>query len=127
MPCNALATAAARIAKIENLEALLANPEAIEVMRILMAQLWEVRESDILVRKDRNFVRLEYNGRYVQLQAQAGLVAFPAANLDKIRSILDSVVAIALQLNFQKAVAANYRILEQQRAPDGSLLLTVDL
>lgn len=126
-PCNAVAVRQARMVKVNNAEALLSSPEALAVCKKLLAQLWEMDENMISVDKGRDFVRFNAGLWYVRIWDKGGVEANPVRFLEQIKSMLDTVIPLALQLRVQAAVAAEYQILGQQRAAAGELVLTVEL
>lgn len=127
MPCDAIGLRSARLAALSNAEALMQSPEALAVCRKLLAGVWSTDEAKIGVKKSDGDVVLNFGSWYVRVPPNGNVLVYPDTYASQVKSILDSAVKIALQLKVQKAVAARYQIVEQQRARNGALVISVDL
>lgn len=127
-PCNARAVQTARLNV--DISAILDNQVAIDACAKLIASLWGIPESEVAIGKRNDLVRFDAGGgiaRTVILHRSGLIEAWPGQDLDALKALIEQVAGLVLQQNVRQAIAAQYQILEEQTAPNGALVLSIEL
>jgi len=127
MTCGAIAV---RFAKLNvDVSSILGNLVAIQACANLLASLWEMAENEVAVQPGREFVRFDAgNGtaKSVILYKDGRIEVWPDVNLNEIKTLFEQVAGLIIQQKVRQAVAVQYQILEEQTAPNGALVLSIE-
>ena len=125
MPCGAVAVQTARL----NVDAsiIVHNNVAIEALSNLFKKLWGTDEIGVSKGTDRVQFSGRKVGKSVLIFDRGGIQVFPNEELLNVKALVEQVAGLIIQARVRQAVAAQYQILEEQQAPNGALILTVEL
>jgi len=128
MTCGAIAVRSAKLNV--DVSSILGNLVAIQACANLLASLWGMAENEVAVQPGREFVRFDAgNGtaKSVILYKDGRTEVWPDVNLNEIKTLFEQVAGLIIQQKVRQAVAAQYQILEEQTAPNGALVLSIEL
>jgi len=128
MTCGAVAVRSAKLNV--DVSSILGNPVAIQACVNLLASLWGMAENEVAVQPGREFVRFDASSgtaRSVILYKDGRIEVWPDVNLNEIKTLFEQVAGLIIQQKVRQAVAAQYQILEEQTAPNGALVLSIEL
>jgi hypothetical protein len=134
MPCNAIATARAQVAQ-ESLRKLLTD----ELVSVVVFDYLRLKYKDLILREDATWSGVAFimGGTY-RIHILNGAVrvnggwsgeittACAAIAID-LTSFLTKTAGLIFQQKTRQAVASRYAISEEQRSPNGALVLSVEL
>jgi hypothetical protein len=124
-PCNAIAVQTAKL----NTDAsvIVHNDVAIEALSNLLEKRWETDEIGVSKGADRVQFSGRKVGKSVLIFDRGGIQVFPNNELLSVKILVEQIAGLIIQARVRQAVAAQYQILEEQQAPNGALVLTVEL
>jgi hypothetical protein len=103
------------------------NNVAIEALSNLLEKLWGTDEIGVSKGTDRVQFSGRKVGKSVLIFDRGGIQVFPNEELLSVKALVEQVAGLIIQARVRQAVAAQYQILEEQQAPNGALVLTVEL
>jgi hypothetical protein len=113
-----------------DVSSILGNLVAIQACANLLASLWGMAENEVAVQPGREFVRFDTGSgaaKSVILYKDGRIEVWPDVNLNEIKTLFEQVAGLIIQQKVRQAVAAQYQILEEQTAPNGALVLSIEL
>ena len=125
MPCGAVAVQTAKL----NVDAsvIVQNEVAIEALAKLLEKLWGTDDIRVSKGADRVLFSGREAGQAVLLFERGGIQVSPGTDLLSVKGLVEQVAGLILQARVRQAVAAQYPVLEEQQAPNGALVLGIEL
>ncbi len=125
MPCGAVLVQTARL-KIDA-RIILSNPNAIQACRKLLASLWKLPESEIDVNESARSVRFGAGLKSVVVWDRGSLEVRPRKNTAEVQAMIERIAGAVVQQKVQQTVRDRYQVLDEQTAPNGTIVIQVEL
>jgi hypothetical protein len=125
MPCGAVAVQTARL-KVDA-SVIVHNDAAIEALTKLLEKLWGTDEIGVSRASDWVMLTGRKVKKSVLIYDRGGIEVSPNGDLAGVKSLVEQVAGLILQVRVRQAVAANFPILEEQQAPNGALVLSIEI
>ena len=124
-PCNAIATQTARL----NVDAsvIVHNDTAVEAVANLLEKRWGTSEIGVWKGADRVQFTGRIVGKSVLIFDRGGIQVSPEGELSSIKNLVEQIAGLIIQARVRQAIASQYQIIEEQQAPNGALVLSVEL